>query len=66
MQNDAERAVARVGVRRMNVRDLHHRQQRQQNQADHGHHREITRTGGDPSLLCSVGSQGHPLLLKDT
>ena len=40
MQHNAKRAVVGIGVYRMHVRNLHNRQQRQQDEAHHGNHRQ--------------------------
>ncbi len=44
MHHDAQRTMIGVAVGGMNVRNLHNRQQRKQNQADHCRHHKTSRS----------------------
>ena len=67
MHHDAERAVIGVGIDRVDVGYLHHRQQRQKYQTYDGSHRQGTKPCAAISArICLKYSQNIDPLLKNT
>jgi hypothetical protein len=67
MHHDAERAVIGVGIDRVDVGYLHHRQQRQQHQTHNGCQRQSTKLCAAISAeICLKCSQNIDPLLKNT
>lgn len=61
MHRDAQRAVVCIGFQRMDVRDLHHGQQREKYQTYQGSHHERSLGRLGPVPFCARCQQHHPL-----
>jgi hypothetical protein len=67
MQKNTKRAVVGVGVYRMHVGNLNHRQQSQQNQAHHGNNRQSEwLCAASSAEMCAKSWQSTAPVIKNT